>query len=110
MVLKFSKALWFLSILGVLTALLFVYASLSDILFFQIGADSMQVGREPFFYVSLAVITLINALVFVVSALLKKNEAFRTWFNGLVVVLNIFFMITLFLISAINSNEKFDFS
>jgi hypothetical protein len=110
MSLKISRGVWFISILLLLAALLFVYASLpEDVIVLQEGADFLYLGRETFFYVCLVVITLINAMVFMVGALFKKDEALRTWFNGLIVILNIFFATSFFLISAINSNEKFDF-
>jgi hypothetical protein len=110
MVLRISKGAWFISILGLLATLLFVYASLpDDVIVLQEGADFLYLGKEGFFYLSLVAITLINALVFAVSALFKADQDLRTWFNGLVTVLNIFFIISFFLVNAINSNEKFDF-
>lgn len=110
MLLRLSKGLWLVSVLGVLATLLFVYAGLpEDLIVMQSGGEFVYLGRETFFYFALVAITLTNALVFMVSALYKKDEALRTWFNGLVVILNIFFVVSLFLINAINSNEKFDF-
>lgn len=110
MVLKISKGVWFVSVLGVLAALLYVYANLPEqVLVMQQGTDLFHLGREGFFYASLAAITLVNALVFVFSALFKKDSALRTWFNLLTVCLNVFFVISFFLVSAINSFEKFNF-
>ena len=111
MVLKLSKGLWLVSALGVLATLLFVYAGLpEDVVVMQSGSDFGYLGREAFFYLVLVAITLTNAFVFLVSALYKKDEALKIWVNGLIVILNIFFMVSLFLINAINSNEKFDFT
>jgi hypothetical protein len=110
MVLKLSKGVWLVSVMAMLAALLFVYAGVPEnVIVTQNGADYVYVGREVFFYVSLAVITLINSLVFMVSAMYKKDELLRAWFNGLVGVLNLFFIISLLLINSINSNEKFDY-
>lgn len=110
MVLKLSKGLWLVSVLGVLAALLFVYAGLpEDVIVLQEGTDFVYLGREAFFYICLSVITLVNALVFMVGSVYRKDEALRAWFNGMVVILNIFFVLSLFLINAINSNEKFNF-
>ncbi len=110
MILKISKGVWAVSILGVLAALLFVYASLPEsVLVFSGDSEPVYLGRETFFYVALIAVTLINTMVFPVSALFKKDVALRTWFNFLVVVLNIFFIISLFVINSINSNEKFKF-
>ena len=109
MALKISKGVWLVSIMGVLAAMLFVYAGLpEDVVVMEGSTGFIYAGRETFFYVSLAVITLVNALVFMVSTLFKKDEALRAWFNGLVITLNIFFVVSLFLFNAINSNEKFD--
>jgi hypothetical protein len=110
MALKFSRAAWFLSILTALAALLFAYASLpEDVIVFQEGSEFIYTGKEMFFYSSLLIIALINSMVFLVSALYKSNEPLRTWFNGQMSVLNLFFIISLLLINAINSNEKFNF-
>jgi hypothetical protein len=96
--------------MGLLATLLFVYAALpEDVIVMQQGTEFLYAGRETFFYVSLVVVTLINAMVFMISALFRSDEGLRAWFNGLVVVLNIFFIIAFFLLNAINSNEKFDF-
>jgi hypothetical protein len=108
MFLRFSKGLWFISILGTLAALLFAYANLPEnVLVSQQGADFLYVEREGFFYGSLAVVTIVNSLVFLVSAVAKSNIPLRTWFNGLVSVLNIFFIVSFLLINAINSTERF---
>ena len=110
MVLKLSKGVWLISVMAILATLLFVYAGVPEnVIVMQDGSDFMYVGRETFFYVSLAVITLINSLVFMVSAMFKKDELLRAWFNGLVVVLNLFFIISQLVINSINSTEKFDF-
>jgi hypothetical protein len=111
MVLKFSRGIWFVSILAVLATCLFVYASLpEDVIVLQDGLDYLHASRESFFYVSLVVVTLINSLVFLVGALFEKDQALRIWFNGLMAILNIFFIVSFLLISAINSNEKFKYA
>jgi hypothetical protein len=111
MALRLSRGLWFVSMLGLLAALLFVYAALpEDVIVLQDGADFIYAGREIFFYACLVCVTLINALVFFVSSVFKNDEPLKTWFNGLVVVLNIFFIVAFFLINAVNSNEKFDYA
>jgi hypothetical protein len=73
------------------------------------GTDFLYSGREGFFYLALFGTTLVNSLVFLVSALFKKDGALRTWFNVLVSILNIFFVVSLLVINAINSAEKFAF-
>lgn len=110
MVLKISRGLWFVSILGVLAALLLVYASLpEEVVLMEEGTQYITISREGFFYVVLGFVTIVNSLVFIVSALFKEAEAFRSWFNGLVVCLNLFFIITLFFLNSTNSMERFNF-
>lgn len=112
MFLKLSRGVWFISILGVLAALLFVYASMQtdSVILSQEQSARYTISREAFFYTVLIVVTAINALVFVIGAVFRRDEAFRTWFNGLMMTLNLFFIISLFFINALNSLEKFDFA
>jgi hypothetical protein len=109
MILRFSKGVWFISIVGVLAALLFAYANLPEkVLISQQGADFLYVDREGFFYGSLAIVAIVNSLVFILSAVFNKDIPLRTWFNGLISVLNIFFVVSFLLINAINSTERFE--
>lgn len=111
MVLKISRGVWFVSVLGALGALLICYAALPEEVFLiQEEVEYISVSRESFFYLALGLITLVNSLVFIVGFLYKKGEDFRTWFNGLVITLNIFFVITLFFINVTNGTERFDYS
>jgi len=112
MLLKISRGVWFISILGVLASLLFVYAGLQTdtVIITQGEADGISISREVFFYVVLLGITIVNALVFVIGSVFARDEAFRIWFNGLMITLNVFFIVALFFINALNSLEKFDFS
>jgi len=111
MVLKIFKAVWFLSMLLVLVNLLYVYASLPEKVVIQVeGPSLVSVGREGFFYTVTTVVAFVNALVYIVSNIFKKDEDFRTWFHGLVITLNIFFIISLNFIALFNSGEKFDYS
>lgn len=110
MVLKILRGVWFVSSLGVLATLLTVYAGLPEqVSLFQQDFKLAAVSRDGFFYLALGVITLINALVYVVRMLFEKDEALRAWFHGLIITLNVFFVITLFFVSAYNTTERFDF-
>jgi len=110
MLLKIFKAIWFLSILVTLANLLYVYASLPEtVIINDRGASLVSVSREGFFYMITAVIAFVNVLVYVVSYVFRKEVDFRTWFHGLVVTLNIFFIISLHFVSLFNSGEKFDY-
>jgi hypothetical protein len=111
MILRISRGFWLISVLSALAALLFVYAALPEVVFLSKGELSVNsVSREMMFYVSLGFLTLVNAMVFAVAAVYKKQEDLRAWFNGLVVTLNIFFIVALFFINSSNSNEKFDYT
>jgi hypothetical protein len=60
--------------------------------------------------VAAALIAIINALVFVVNKVYDKEMDFRTWFYGLVICLNFFFVVALNFISLYNSGDEFDYS
>ncbi len=109
--LKIFKAFWFLSMIVVLANLLYVYASLPPTVVIQDqGTDSFSVGRDAFFYVVTAVIASVNGLVYIISNVFKRDVDFRAWFHGLIITLNIFFMVSLNFIALFNSGEKFDYS
>lgn len=108
---KIFKAVWFLSMLAVLVNLLFTYASLPlDVVVNENGGSFVSVGKDNFFYLAAALIAVINALVFVVNKFYDKEMDFRTWFYGLVICLNFFFVVALNFISLYNSGDEFDYS
>jgi hypothetical protein len=112
MTLKLFKAIWFLSMLAVFANLLYVYASLPEqVSLMEEGVETYAViGREQLFYSAMVVIALANVMVYLFSKSIAPDENFRTWLHGLVITLNIFFIIGLSFISLYNSVEKFDFS
>lgn len=111
MILKIFKAAWFLSMLVVLANLLYVYASLPEqVVLAGEGAEPYNIGREQFFYTAMTVIALANVIVYLFSKKLIPREDFRTWLHGLVITLNIFFIIGMSFTSLYNSAERFDFS
>lgn len=110
MVLKLLKAVWFLSMLVTLGALLFVYASLPQEVLVQDDTEArVAISNELFFYLAMLLIAISNALVFVMAKVFKTNEELRAWFFGLIITLNIFFIIGMNFISLYNSEEKFDY-
>ena len=110
MVLKLLKAIWFLSMLVTLGALLFVYASLPQEVLVQDDREArVAISNELFFYLAMALIAISNALVFVMAKVFKTNEELRAWFFGLIITLNVFFIIGMNFISLYNSAEKFDY-
>jgi len=110
MVLKLLKAVWFLSMLATLGALLFVYASLPQEVLVQDDTEArVAISNELFFYLAMLLIAISNALVYVMAKVFKTNEELRAWFYGLIITLNIFFIIGMNFISLYNSEEKFDY-
>jgi hypothetical protein len=108
---KIFKAVWFLSMLVVLANLLYVYAGLpAEVVVQDEGGSLISIGRDGFFYASAALVGLINALVFAIANVFRKDPDFRSWFYGLVICLNFFFVITFNFISVYNSGDKFDYS
>ncbi|HEY9049442.1 MAG TPA: hypothetical protein VIN08_26270 [Ohtaekwangia sp.] len=111
MIFKIFRAVWFFSLLGVLSALLYVYADLPEnVIVQQQGIETVLLPRDVFFYIVVGFLTIINVLVYVISSMFKKDHTFRAWFYGLIITFNLFFVIGMFLINAYNSDERFDFS
>lgn len=103
--------MWFLSLLGLLTTLMLVYASLGEIVVIQEnGLDRVTLSRESFFYIALILSAVVNTTVYLIKLFYLKNEDFRAWHYGLVITINLFFVVSLSLINAFNSGERFDFS
>jgi hypothetical protein len=48
-------------------------------------------------------------MVFVIGKVFERQPEFRTWFYGLIMTLNIFFIVALIYIAQYNSNERFDY-
>src|SRR5687767_3815669 len=107
MFLKLSRAGWLFSALAMFSALIYVYAGLplEEVLIQETEEGPMYITREQFFYIGLAFFLLINVLVFIIGAIQRKKLAFRAWFNGLVICLNIFMILACLALSVINSAE-----
>jgi hypothetical protein len=89
--------------------LMYVYAGLpEEVSFVEDGI--LLIGRELLFYAAMGVIALANVMVYLFSKKLTPQEDFRTWLHGLVITLNIFFIIGMSFIGLYNSAEKFDFA
>ena len=110
MALKLLKAIWFLSMLATLVALLYVYAGLPHEVLIQDDTEArVTISNELFFYLAMMLIAISNAMVYVIAKVFKRDEDLRIWFYGLVIALNIFFIIGMNFISLYNSEEKFDY-
>jgi hypothetical protein len=111
MALKIIKGVWFLSLMAFLGAFMYIYASLPDTILLLEGDSDIEVSRGTIFYSFLAIGGITNMLVFVVSRLFSPDQnRFKTWFYGLVITLNLFFIVALAFINLYNSTEKFDYS
>lgn len=109
--LKIFRVVWFLSALALLANMLYVYASLPlHVLLLQQGLDRFEVSREISFYIALFVVALVNVMVYVSSVAYKNNIPLRTWFAGLVICINTFFVAAFSFIGIYNSGEHYDFS
>ncbi len=107
MILRLFRAAWFLSVLVVLANLLYVYASLPEVVMIQSGEDG-SLSREWLFYIAVITIVGVNVLVYLFKLMFADGENVRTWFHGLVITFNIFFIIALQALNVFNSNEVFD--
>jgi len=109
MILKIFKAVWFLSLMAWLALFLYVYASLPEEVLIREAENKVFLSREAVFYLFLAAIVLVNGLVFIVSRLFTDRENFLSWFCGLIICFNFFFVIVLNFINLVNSGEKFNY-
>lgn len=112
MILKVFKAVWFLSLLGVLANLMYVYAGLPEQVSIaeEGGATTYVMNKEALFYSALGFILILNLLVYLFSKSITPSESFRTWLHGLVITLNIFFVVGFSFIGLYNSSERFDYT
>ncbi len=109
MTLKLFKAVWFVSVLGVLANLLYVYASLPEVVVVQ-EHERVVMGKEWLFYTLVFFIVVINALVYLFKILFPEGERVRTWFHGFIITINIFAVIAMHALNVYNSHESFDHS
>lgn len=107
MILKIFKVIWFFSLLVTAGVLLYVYASLPEI----VALGDSDIPREIYFYIMLSFLALFNLFVFVLRKIYSIEAPWNivAWFYGLVILLNLFFLVTLSFTSLINSGEKFDY-
>lgn len=107
---KISKVLWFFSLLVCLASLMYVYASLPELIVLVDGAAPLTIGRDGFFYLAMGLIGFLNMLVFVINRVYPASAMdFKAWFSLLIMILNFYFVISLSYISLINSGERFDY-
>jgi hypothetical protein len=111
MALKLFRGVWFLSVLVVFASLLYTYAGLPEQVVVQEETNGqITMGRDPFFYIMVAVIVLVNIMVYVIGKMFERDQDFRAWFHGLIITINIFFVIAMSHLGLYNSAESFDYS
>jgi hypothetical protein len=96
--------------LATLVILLFNYAGLPETVVVQEeGVSALRVSRDAYFYAMTAFIAVVNVMVYPIAKVFPANEAFRTWFYGLVIALNFFFIVSMNFVGLFNSGERFDY-
>jgi len=111
MIVKIFKGVWFLSLMATLAVFLYVYASLPEEVEVSGGQMAMALSRNVIFYLTLAVLSVLNALVVTFSKLYRQNnELFVAWFYGLVAFLHLFLIVALQFFNVFNSQENYDYS
>lgn len=106
---------WILSIIAFLAVLLFNYAYLQDpVSVYKSGVENIFISRENFFYSGLGIFLFTNIVCISFSRLIGikgiiRQAAFKSnlliWFNGLALIINVFFILTAFFVSALNNAE-----
>lgn len=112
MILKVFKAVWFLSLMVLFGVFFYDYASLPEsVTVHQEGITRVEMSRDGVFYGVIILITLANASVFLVSRFFSQtNIDFATWFYGLIIIFNGFFVIAMSYLSLFNSGENFEYN
>lgn len=111
MVLRIFKSFWFLSVLVALGDLLMTYASFPEQVVVREEASKLiSLPRDGIFYIAVAIMALANVMVYFVAKMYSRDNAFRIWFYGLIITLNIFFVVALSLLNTFNSGEHFKYN
>ena len=111
MAVKIFKFVWFFSLLAAGAIFFYVYASLPQDIMIEEAEKPATISREVLFYSVLAIVGLVNVLVFVVAKLFTEEQTdFKSWFYGFVTALNLFFVTVINFLGVFNSGERFDYS
>lgn len=111
MILKILKGVWFFSLMALFVVFFYIYAGLPEEIAFSESAGSLSISRNGFFYSSILLFAVLNMLVFIVTRLLSNgDQAFSSWFYGLIVTFNFFFISSLGFIHVFNGSDRYDFS
>ncbi len=108
MVFKIFKVIWVFSLLGLMAAFMYMYASWPETVVVFDKGEPLSVSRELLFYMVLAITAIINTLVFVITRVFPESKTdFKSWFYGMVICLNLFFVVAISFVTVFNSGEKF---
>jgi hypothetical protein len=108
MAFKVFKVIWFFSLLGLVADFMYMYASWPETVTVFESTETFSLSREAFFYSVLVAIALMNVLVFVITRIFPEDKTdFKSWFYGLVICFNLFFVVAISFIGVYNSGEKF---
>jgi hypothetical protein len=111
MALKLFRGVWFLSVLAVFVNLMYVYASLpEEVVIQEESTGQILVNREILFYLWVAAIVVVNILVYLIGKMFPGELSLRAWFHGLIITINMFFVVAFSHLSLYNSGEKFDYA
>jgi hypothetical protein len=104
------KGVWFFSLMGLLAVFFYVYASLPESVIVYGELETVRISKELFFYISIGIIAIWNVLVYLIPSLMKPSSQFMVWICGLIISLNLFFIMTISYINVFNSNERFNYA
>lgn len=110
MLLKIFRALWFLSVIALFVVLLYGYAGWQQNMIVQDKASGqISIDREILFYTLVALFLLVNVLVYLIAKVFARDNNFSAWFHGLIITINIFFIMAMNFIGLYNSFESYNY-
>jgi|GEM_PF-2701079 len=110
------RGLGSVSIFVLAAVLLFAYANLPDqvlVLMSETGEPLQYIPKNLFFYAMLSASAVINIALIYLARLVKSSQHFKSmkgWIWILVMMVNMFLMISITFISILNGEENFDYS
>ncbi len=109
MIANIFKGVWFFSLVGLVAVFFYVYASLPESVIIYGDLEPVRISKELLFYVSITWVAIWNVLVYLIPSIVKPATKFMWWLLGLVICLNLFFLITISFINVFNSNERYNY-
>ena len=111
MVLKIFKGVWFFSLMVLFGIFFYIYAALPEEVALSETEKSISISRNGFFYSAITLFALVNVMVFIVTKLLSNGrQGFSSWFYGLIITFNLFFLASLGFLHVFNGGERYDYS